>query len=84
MHVEYRGESVDAHSFKKQVGIPPMEYVIQTRMERAKSLLISTGKSVAEIAYEVEYSSSGSFINQFVRKIGQSPKNYRYAHQPEN
>lgn len=72
-----------AHSFKRQVGISPIEYLIQTRMERAKSLLIRTSKSVSEIAYEVGYSCSGGFINQFIKRVGYSPKNYRNFHRPK-
>ena len=70
-----------AHSFKEQTGFAPMEYVINTRIEHAKVLLARTSKSVAEIAYEVGYSSSSSFINIFVKKTGLSPKQYRKNYQ---
>lgn len=70
-----------AHSFKEQTGFAPMEYVINTRIEHAKVLLACTSKSVAEIAYEVGYSSSSSFINIFVKKTGLSPKQYRKNYQ---
>lgn len=70
-----------AHSFKEQTGFVPMEYVINTRIEHAKVLLARTSKSVAEIAYEVGYSSSSSFINIFVKKTGLSPKQYRKNYQ---
>lgn len=69
-----------SHSFRRQAGMPPIEYLIQTRMERAKTLLISTSKNISEIAYEVGYSSSASFINQFTRRIGLTPKSYRNSH----
>mgnify|MGYP004511709225 CR=1 FL=1 len=36
---------------------------------------------LAEIADEIGYSSSSSFINMFVKKVGYSPKQYRKFHQ---
>lgn len=70
-----------AHCFKQQTGFSPMEYVINTRLEQAKILLVRTIKSVAEIAYELGYSSSNSLINMFVKRVGVSPKQYRKSHQ---
>lgn len=66
-----------SHCFKRQSGFSPMEYVINTRIDRAKTLLARTSRSVEEIAYEVGYASSGSFINQFVKRAGMSPSRYR-------
>ena len=70
-----------AHCFKDQTGFSPMEYVINTRIERAKILLVRSTMSVAEIAYEVGYSSSSSLINMFVKRVGLSPKQFRNVHQ---
>ena len=66
-----------SHRFKEETGFSPMDYVINTRLEKAKMLLVRTTKTVAEIAYEVGYGSSGSFINIFNDKVGCSPKTYR-------
>ena len=70
-----------AHCFKEETGYSPMEYVTNTRLEQAKIKLIRTLKTVDEIADEVGYSSSSSFINMFVKKVGRSPKQYRKFHQ---
>lgn len=67
--------------FKRQTGYAPLEYVLKTRMERARLLLVHTDKSVTEIAYELGYGSPASFINIFTRKIGRSPKQYRLLEQ---
>lgn len=72
-----------AHLFKHQTGFAPMEYVTNTRLERTKILLARTTKSVAEIAYEVGYSSSSSLINMFIKKVGISPTKYRRTHQSQ-
>ena len=69
-----------SHMFKRETGFAPMEYVINTRIEHAKTLLLTTSMSISEIAEEVGYSSSGSLINLFVKKVGSSPGQYRKSH----
>lgn len=66
--------------FKEQTGFAPMEYAINTRIEQGKRLLVLTNQSVYEIASEVGYGTSGSFINQFTRRVGVSPNQYRKDH----
>ena len=70
-----------SHSFKKQTGYSPSEYVINTRLEKAQRLLTHSRKSVNEIAFEVGYSSASSFINVFTRKVGYTPKAFRTMQQ---
>lgn len=70
-----------AHCFKQQTGFSPIEYVINTRMDKAKILLVHTNKSIEEIAYDLGYASSNSFINIFVKRINMSPRQYRRLHQ---
>lgn len=69
-----------AHMFKRHTGFSPADYVINSRIERAKVLLVRTQKPIAEIAEEVGYSTSGSLINLFVKKVGTSPRQYRIRH----
>lgn len=69
-----------AHMFKRRTGFSPADYVINSRIERAKVLLVCTQKPIAEIAEEVGYSTSGSLINLFVKKVGTSPRQYRIRH----
>ncbi len=66
-----------AHYFKETTGFSPWEYVINTRLNRAKAALQSTTKSVEEIAWEVGYTSSRSLINMFTKKMGVSPAKWR-------
>ena len=69
-----------AHIFKRRTGFSPADYVINSRIERAKVLLVRTQKPIGEIAEEVGYSASGSLINLFVKKVGVSPRQYRVQH----
>lgn len=53
------------------------EYLTKTRIEAAKSLLISSDKSITEIAYECGYNNSNFFGDVFKKAIGMSPSSYR-------
>lgn len=66
-----------SHAFKQQTGFSPMEYVINTRLEKAKMLLLQTTMSVIDIAYEVGYESGSSLSSLFIKKVGCSPREYR-------
>ena len=66
-----------AHTFKKQTGYAPVEYVLKMRMERAMMLLTHSSKTVAEISEEVGYDSLPAFIKIFKRKTNYSPSAYR-------
>ena len=52
--------------------------IIETRkLIEAKNLLISTEKTISEIAYELGYNENSYFSNVFKKKAGQSPGKFR-------
>lgn len=52
--------------------------IIETRkLIEAKNLLISTEKTISEIAYELGYNENSYFSNVFKKKTGQSPSEFR-------
>lgn len=64
--------------FKESTGVPLIQYLMNLRINHAKSLLLSTQKSVLEIAYEVGYDSVNYFIRAFKsRTRGITPLQYR-------
>jgi transcriptional regulator GlxA family with amidase domain len=65
------------HIFKSDVGMPPIRYLRQLRMERAKDLLESSFLSVKEIAYQVGLSDESHFVRDFKSTYGHSPAHYR-------
>ena len=66
-----------SHLFKDRTGFSPMDYVANTRIEKAKRLLIETDLSVEDIAAESGYASSAGLIKEFKKNAGISPRRYR-------
>ena len=62
-----------AHVFKETVGVTPHRYIIQSRMEKARSLLRETDLSITQIAHQVGYASQSHFTTVFRKSIGQTP-----------
>lgn len=71
-----------SHIFKDQTGYSPIDYVIVTRLDQAKVLLIRTNLSISEISYQVGYDNSGSFTNIFKKREGIAPKDFRKREAP--
>jgi AraC family transcriptional regulator len=75
------GVAVHAFSeaFTKAFGTPPYRYVIQRRVERAKTMLRHTDLPIARIAYETGFASQSHLATTFKRSVGQTPGAYRRA-----
>ena len=63
--------------FKQHMGLSPNEYLIHTRLNRAKQLLRTTPRSVSQIAMDVGINNIGHFINLFKKYEGCTPNTYR-------
>jgi AraC-like DNA-binding protein len=66
-----------AHSFKKSVGVSPIEYLIQTRIRESKILLETTNYPIAVISTLSGFSSQSFFSQSFKRVTNLSPSQYR-------
>ncbi len=64
-------------AFKKLYEVSPMQYLLGVRLRAARYLLITTGKSVGEIAALTGFDSQTYFSHRFRLKYGISPKAYR-------
>ncbi|MBK6745265.1 AraC family transcriptional regulator [Ottowia sp.] len=62
--------------FSRNVGLPPMEYLLAWRMALAKNLLRRKELAIAEVAEQVGYASSSTFSTAFSRHVGQPPGQY--------
>ncbi|MDR6858968.1 AraC family transcriptional regulator [Variovorax guangxiensis] len=63
--------------FVQLVGIPPMQYLAQWRMQAAARLLLETRATVAAIALDVGYDSEAAFARAFKRLVGSPPAAWR-------
>jgi AraC-like DNA-binding protein len=63
--------------FVDLVGMPPMRYLAQWRMQTAARLLLETRATVAQVAVDVGYESEAAFARAFKRQVGQPPAAWR-------
>lgn len=63
--------------FKQQTGFSPYDYILISRLNRAKYLLQVTDMTVAAIAYEIGFNSESNFIYFFTENEGISPGKFR-------
>lgn len=74
--------SAFANTFRELVGMTPMAYLTERRMQKAKSYLAETNQSLLEVAEKSGYSSEAAFNRAFKRSIGQTPGQYRRSMGP--
>ncbi len=63
--------------FVQLVGVPPMQYLAQWRMQTAARMLLETRATVATIALDVGYDSEAAFARAFKRLVGKPPAAWR-------
>jgi AraC family transcriptional regulator len=67
-----------ARQFKTATGLPPHQYVILRRVERAKQFLQRDGDlSLADIAASAGFSDQSQFSRHFKRLVGVTPRKFR-------
>lgn len=63
--------------FKEEVGVSINDYIKISRTERAKTLLLTTDKSILEIAYQLQFCSRSHFSEVFREIVGCTPVEFR-------
>lgn len=66
-------------AFKREVGVSPMMYLTNVRLENAKMLLIETDSSVKEIAAICGYQNAAYFSNYFKKVFHMTPMEFRMS-----
>jgi two-component system response regulator YesN len=68
--------------FRKECGCTITEFIHQTRVRRAQTLLMAGGRTVSEIGYQVGYQNYRDFYRNFVKHENSSPTRYRQVRAP--
>ena len=79
---EYLSLSYFSRAFAELVGMNFTDYLKNLRIKRAQALLLSTDKSIAEIAAKVGYQDPNYFSRVFKLVTGKSPLQYRQGTNP--
>jgi AraC-like DNA-binding protein len=81
--ISHMSRSAFAQAFKRHVGVPPLEYLIQWRMSLARDALARDTLPISELAGATGYQSESAFSTAFRRVVGSSPTQFRnQARQP--
>ena len=68
-----------SRSFKQAVGVGPQRYIMRRRIERAKTLMRRTNRSLAWIAQEAGFTDQSHLTTMFRREMGLTPGRFRTA-----
>ncbi|NUT74503.1 helix-turn-helix transcriptional regulator [Pseudomonas sp. C1C7] len=68
-----------ARMFRESFGLPPHQYVLARRLNRARELLRCTSQPLGEIALACGFASASHFTNRFRQALGGTPGEYRQA-----
>jgi AraC family transcriptional regulator len=68
-----------SRSFKQAVGVGPQRYVMQRRLERAKTLMRRSNQPLAVIARDVGFTDQSHLTSLFRRETRMTPGRYRAA-----
>ena len=70
------GETYYRNIFIAVFGMPPTKYIQQYRVEKAKELLVTSSRSVEEIAVAVGFANSSYFCKVFKSVTGLTPSDF--------
>jgi AraC family transcriptional regulator len=68
-----------AFAFRNSVGESPHEHILRRRVERAQGLMLSTDKSLCDIAAECGLADQAHLTRLFRKIVGESPAAWRRA-----
>ena len=69
-----------SHAFRIAMGVSPYRYLINQRIELAKTLLMTSPVSLAEVSLRCGFNSGHQFSVMFKQQVGIGPKRYRSSH----
>lgn len=66
--------------FRRVLGLSPMEYLTQRRLEYALHLLLTSDLPVAQVAEACGFGDASYFGKRFRKQMGLTPSQYRHRH----
>jgi len=69
-----------AAAFRRSTGIPPHQYVLRCRIDKARQLLATHRLPVADVAITLGFASQSHFTDVFRRIVGTTPRRYQDEH----
>lgn len=64
-------------NFRETIGLTPLQYILQKKIQKAQTMLLGTELSVTEVAHEVGFQDASYFIRLFHKNLGFTPQEYR-------
>jgi len=61
------------------MGVTPTAYLLESRILYAKKLLLSTNKTIQDIALDSGFSQSSYFIHCFKKVVAMTPEQFRVS-----
>jgi len=68
--------------FKESIGVSPIEYLTEVRLDKAKQSLTLSKDSIASIAQGCGYNSTSNFSKAFKSRFDVTPNEYRMRFEP--
>lgn len=66
--------------FKQYMDSTPYKYIIDKKIEKAKTLLIETTIPVRQVSFDMGFKSHSNFCSIFKKATGKTPENFRKWH----
>ncbi|WAC72909.1 AraC family transcriptional regulator [Roseateles sp. SL47] len=76
-------ESHFSREFKRAVGMPPHQYLLQQRLTQAQEALSGTDERIGDIALNLGFTDTSHFSRLFAQRFGQTPTQFRRAQRTE-
>ncbi len=77
-------ESHFSRAFHAAAGLPPHQYAMKLRLERACSALTETEDRMVDIALDLGFSNPSHFSRAFAQRYGMPPARYRQLHRSKD
>ena len=68
-----------SRAFRQSTGLPPHQWLLQRRIDKAKQLLRDSRSPLAEVAADCGFADQSHFTRVFTRAVGISPGQWRRA-----